>query len=54
MRQAIDAELQKASSQPTGQAANQAATANQSSNVAVVVNNNSGAKTNVGNSGEKK
>lgn len=53
MRQAVDAELQKASSQPTGQASNQT-TANQPSNVAVVVNNNSGVTTTNSNTVEKK
>ena len=53
IKQAIDSELQKAGSQQAGQASNQAASANQSSNTAIVVNNNA-AKSNVGNSTEKK
>jgi protein-disulfide isomerase len=53
MRQIIDSELQKGGTQPAGQASNQAAIANQSSNTAIVVNNNA-AKNNVGNSTEKK
>jgi protein-disulfide isomerase len=44
MRQIIDAELQKASSQPSGQAANQATTGVQSNTAA-----NSNAKSNIGN-----
>ncbi len=53
MRQIIDSELQKASSQPTAQASNQATSANQSSS-AVNVANNGGAKNNVVNSNVNK
>ncbi len=53
MRQVIDSELQKTSSQPSGQASNQTTTVNQSNNVANVANG-SDTKNNVGNSKEKK
>ncbi len=53
MRQVIDSELQKASSQPTGQASNQATIANQSNNVATAANS-SDTKNTAGNSIEKK
>ena len=53
MRQVIDSELQKTSSQPSGQASNQTTTANQSTN-AVSTANNSDTKNNVGNSKEKR
>jgi protein-disulfide isomerase len=53
MRQIIDSELQKAGSQATRQTANQPTTSNQSTNTAVVVNNNA-TNNAVGNSIEKK
>jgi protein-disulfide isomerase len=53
MRRVIDSELQKASSQPTGQATNQTTTANQSKNAASAASN-SDTKNIVGNSNEKK
>jgi protein-disulfide isomerase len=53
MRQVIDSELQKTSSQPSGQASNQTTTVNQSTN-AVSTANNSDTKNNVGNSKEKR
>jgi len=50
LQQIIDAELQN----PAGQTSNQTTTANQSNNVANTANDNGGAKSNVGNSIEKK
>jgi protein-disulfide isomerase len=54
MRQVIDSELQKTSSQPSGQASNQTTTANQSNSAANVATNNNDTKNNVGNSKEKR
>ena len=54
MRQVIDSELQKTSSQPSGQASNQTTTVNQSNSAANVATNNNDTKNNVGNSKEKR